>query len=100
MSSIEVNKGDWVIVNHGFHEPLYRALRVIKVSPQKFVAADPSRSNARHFYKDNIHRVDTEDECRAIVERLTSSVALMKDEQRRSRERHAARVAKILRGEA
>jgi len=37
-----------------------------------------------------------EAEAKALVERLNSSVGLMKDELRRSRERNAARIADIL----
>lgn len=90
---------DWVIIDDGFSSPVYRAMRIIKVTEQKVVATDSSRSNARHFYKDRLKFVGTESECRRYVERLTSSVGLMTDECRRSRERHNDRVNKILAGE-
>lgn len=88
--------GDWMIVDDGFSGPVYRAMRIIKVTEQKVVATDSSRSKARHFYKDRLKFVGTESECRRYVERLTSSVGLMTDECRRSRERHNDRVNKIL----
>lgn len=87
---------DWMIVDDGFSGPLYRAMRIVKVTDQKVVASDAGRSQARHFYKDRLKFVGTEDECRRYVERLTSSVGLMTDECRRSRVRHNERVAKIL----
>lgn len=93
---IEANIDDWIVINDGFSEPLYRTLRVIKSTPQKVVAVDAGRAQGRHIYKDNLHHVGSEAACRSIVEALTSSVGLMRDEHRRSRQRHTERVAKIL----
>ncbi|KQS55942.1 hypothetical protein ASG17_07780 [Brevundimonas sp. Leaf363] len=56
-------------------------------------AAAWGRRREKHHYADNILFSGPEANAKALVERLTSSAGLMKDEVRRSRERHAARVA-------
>lgn len=90
--------GQFAVFNDGFSEPRYVALQIVKVTAQKVMLREGAYRD-RHVYKDNILFVGCQQSVEHLVERLTSSLGLMKDECRRSRERHTARVAKILRGD-
>lgn len=92
--------GDWVVFNaDGFGEFRYVAQRVTRVTAQKVMTREAAYGE-RHHSKEKVLFVGSEFACRGMAERLTSSVALMKDECRRSRKRHQKRAANILRGEA
>jgi len=89
--------GNWAVMNDagaGF-DPRFEAKEIVAVT-EKTVTVQSTWRRAHRQSKDNVCWAGSYDDAARLVERLNSSVGLMKDEVRRSKERMAARNADLI----
>ena len=95
--------GEWAIWNDAasyFGDPRYETAEILKVTAKTVTTRSVwGRGENRRLLADLMWS-GPEAEAKALVERLKSSVGQMTDDVRRSRERHANRVAAILKARA
>ena len=84
--------GDWIIFDDTGRYPVQR---VVRVTEKKVMTRERSYGE-RHHLASKVLFAGTEAACHRIAARLTSSLGQSIDESRKVRERHAARVEKIL----
>lgn len=90
--------GKWLVWDSSswFSDPRYEASEIIKATQKTVVLRNIYGRDARRNIDGKEVWSAPEAEAKALAERLNSSVGLMKDEVRRSGERHKERVAAIL----
>lgn len=102
MTPTDTNKpwtAEWIVVDDSrawSDTPRYEAFSVSKRTEKTILVAQPNTTRERRFYPEDVLWSGDESMARHLAERLTSSVGLMKDEIRRSRERHAERARAAL----
>ena len=94
---IEVKEGDWVVANEDFSGQRFVAYQSVKVTPAKVICDIGLRNYERHLRKSHVRFAGTQEQCAAVVLRLTGSAGNLSDDIRRALERHANRVEQILR---
>lgn len=87
--------GQWAVFNDGWKDDRYVAQQIVRVTEQKVMTREGAYRE-RHHAKENIRFTGTEERCLRLCDRLQGSVGLTTDEVRRSRQRHAERVAKMI----
>lgn len=91
--------GQWAVWNDAgwLSEPRYETREILKVTAKTFTT--PATYNPTREQRRDIALClwsGSESDARKLVERLNSSVGLMKDEVRRSRDRHSQRTVELL----
>lgn len=90
--------GGWVVWNDALSvlsSPHYEAGEIVKVTPKTVTTRSRLGSTFRRSISDTLW-FGGEDQAKALLEKLTSSVGLMKDEVRRSKERHNERAQQLI----
>jgi len=90
--------GHWLVWNgaSSWNDPRYEAAEISKVTAKTVTYRSLWGRDTRKNIDGNELWSGPEAEAKALVVRLNSSVGLMKDEVRRSRERHSERVSKLV----
>ena len=93
-----MNAGQWLVYNAAgyFSDPRYEVSEIVKVTLKTVVLRGVWGRDTRKNIDGKELWYGAEVEAKALAERLNSSSALMKDEVRRSRERHQERVTKLV----
>lgn len=95
--------GEWAIWNNAtsyFGDPRYETAEILKVTEKTVTTRALYGTGENRRLLADLMWSGPEAEAKALVERLKSSIGQMTDEVRRSRERHANRVAAILKARA
>ena len=89
-------EGQWAVFNDAAWDcdPRYEMRMILKVTDK--TVSTTSSYGARRHSKSEIGWAGSEADAKRLVERLNSSVGLMKDEVRRSKERMTARNADLI----
>lgn len=92
--------GQWAVWNDASRflgaDPRYETAEILKATPKTVTTRSIYGHRENRRMSEDMLWAGPEAGAKALVERLSSSVGLMKDEIRRSRERHAERAAKLL----
>ena len=72
-----------------------KAREILRVTKAKTIVRRPYNSGEQHLLSENVIAVLPEPQAKAMVEKLVSSDALKREEQRQAGARHLSRVAKI-----
>lgn len=90
---IDVQVGDYAVI---FRTYRYVAVKVEKVTAQQVKASGEWSGRASTYSRINIEYAGPEEQAKALVERLTSSLALFEDDRRKAGERRDARNAALI----
>lgn len=85
--------GQWAVFNDApsYFDPRYEAREILKVTEKMVTTTSVYGNGPWRRNKSDLLWAGSEDEAKLLMERLNSSVGLMKDEVRRSKERMIAR---------
>lgn len=97
--AVEMNPGEWLVWDDASYyssDPKYVTSQVVKATGKTVTHRGLWSNDTRRNIDGSEVWCGDEVQAKTLVERLTSSAGLMKDERRRAKERHLERVVKIV----